>query len=141
MERGFHRPVRALLDTSVIVRYFTGDVPHLAEWCAEVIDRGDELTVTEGAMIETAYVLTSVYGIPRAVVVDRMMELLNKANIDVAPLNKPLVIEALLMCRPSNRVTFGDALLWARLRSDNEVVGTLDKRFPDRGNTTLRPEG
>lgn len=39
--------MRALLDTPVIIRYLTGDVPHLAEWCEEVIDRGDEPTVTE----------------------------------------------------------------------------------------------
>lgn len=131
--------MKALLDTSVIIRYLTGDVPHLAEWCEEVIDRGDEPTVTEGVIIETAYVLTTVYEVPREVVVDRMIELLNKTNINVNPIKKPLVIEALLMCRPSKRVSFGDAILWARSRSDNLAVSTLDKRFPDRGITTLRP--
>lgn len=81
-------------------------------------------------MIETAYVLTTVYRVPREVVVERMIELLNKTNINVNPIKKPLVIEALSMCRPSKRVSFGDALLRARSRSDNLAVSTLDKRFP-----------
>ena len=133
--------MRALLDTSVIIRYLTGDVPHLAEWCAQVIDGGDDLTVTEGVMIETAYVLTKFYAVPRSVAVDVMIEFLTKSNINVAPLKKPQVIEALLMCRPSGRVSFGDALLWARSRSDSVAVCTLDQRFPDEGITALRPEG
>ncbi|MDE0231132.1 MAG: PIN domain-containing protein [bacterium] len=132
--------MRALLDTSVVIRYLTGDVPHLAEWCAQVIDSEDDLTVTEGVMIETAYVLTKNYSVPREVAVDVLIEFLGKSNINVTPLTKPLVIEALLMCRPSGRVSFGDALLWARSRSDGLAVCTLDERFVDRGITTLRPQ-
>ena len=101
LEQGVHGPVRALLDTSVIIRYLTGDVPHLAEWRAQVIDGRDDLTVTEGVMIETAYVLTKVYAVPRSVAVDVMIEFLAKSNINVAPLKKPQVIAALLMCRLS----------------------------------------
>lgn len=131
--------MKALLDTSVVVRYLIGDVPHLADWCAEVIDGGEELTVTEGVMIETAFVLTKYYGIQREAAVDVMIEFLGKSNIDVTPLKKPLVIEALFMCRPSGRVSFGDALLWARSRSDGLAVCTLDERFPREGITTMGP--
>ena len=129
----------ALLDTSVIVRYLTGDTPSLAEWSARVIDGEGGLIVTEGVLIETAFVLTKLYDVPRAVVVDSMIEFLGKSNVDVSPLDKPLVIEALLLCRPSARVSFGDALLWARARSEALPVCTLDKRFPGRGIVISRP--
>ena len=131
--------MKTLLDASVIIRYLIGDVPHLADWCAQLIDGGENLTVTEGVLIETAYVLTKHYSVPRGATVDMMIEFLCKSNIDVASLKKPVVIEALLMCRPSGRVSFGDALLWAHSRTDNVAVGTLDRRFPERGITTVRP--
>lgn len=133
--------MRALLDTSVIIRYLTGDIPQLAQWCAQVIDGDDDLTVTEGVLLETAYVLEKVYAVPRAVVVDRMIELLSRTNIEVTPLKKPLVVQALLFCRPSGRVSFGDALLWARASSDSLPVCTLDAQFLEEGIETVRPVG
>lgn len=38
------------------------------------------------------------------------------------------------MCRPSGRVSFGDAMVWAAARSAGvEVVYTFDRRFPSVG--------
>ena len=128
-----------LLDTSMLVRYLTGDPPHLADVSAHVIDGEGKLLVTDVVLVETAYVLTSVYRVPREMVVDHLVALLRKANIDTFRLDKDLVLEALLLCRPSGRVSFADALVWATARSEPDgTVFSLDERFPDEGITVLR---
>ncbi|MBI2887601.1 MAG: PIN domain-containing protein [Chloroflexi bacterium] len=123
-----------LLDTSMVVRYLTGDPPEMAARAAGVIDSEEDLAVTDGVLMETAYVLTSVYGVERATVVDNLMTFLQKENIGGFGLDKGLLLQALLLCRPSGRVSFADALLWAAARSTNaKVVYSLDERFPSDG--------
>lgn len=47
------------LDTSVVVRYLTGDPPEMADRAAALIDAGGALILSELVLIETAYVLES----------------------------------------------------------------------------------
>ena len=127
-----------LLDTSMLVRYLTGDPPELAEVSAQVIDSDRELLVTDVVVVETAYVLQSVYQVPRTAIVDSLMALLRKANIHTFRLQKELVLSALRLCRPSGRVSFADALVWAAARSQpGATVYSLDQRFPTEGITVL----
>ena len=128
-----------LLDSSMLVRYLTGDPPGLADVSAQVIDGDRALLVTDVVIVETAYVLHSAYEVPRAAVVDGLIALLRKANIDTFRLDKDLVLQALLFCRPSGRVSFADALVWAAARSQaGTAVYSFDARFPDEGITVLR---
>ena len=53
--------------------------------------------------------------------VDGLIALLRKANIDTFRLDKDLVLEALLLCRPLGRVSFADALVWAVARSEADA--------------------
>jgi len=46
--------VSDLLETSMLVRYLTGDPPDLADVSAEVIDGVNELLVTGVVIVETA---------------------------------------------------------------------------------------
>jgi predicted nucleic acid-binding protein len=122
------------LDTGVIVRYLTGDPPELAEQAANIIDKLDDLLVTDVVLTETAYVLTSVYQVPREVTVDHLIAFLQRDNISPFALDKSLVLHALLLCRPSGRVSFADAMVWAAARSaGNKVIYSFDKRFPSDG--------
>ena len=121
------------LDTSMLVRYLTGDPPQLAEQAARVID-GEDLKVTDVVLAETAYVLTSVYRVPRDVVVDHLITFLQKRNISPFALDKGFVLQSLLLCRPSGRTSFADALIWAAARSaGSKVIYSLDERFPTDG--------
>ena len=123
----------AFVDTSVVVRYLTGDPADQARAAASIIDAVD-VQITDVVLIETAFVLGSVYSIPRDVVVDRVTALARKENISFYALNKGLVLEALLMCRGSGRVSFADAMIWAAARSAGaEVVYSMDRRFPAEG--------
>jgi len=53
-------------------------------------------------------------------------------------LPKPLVLEALSLCRPSGRVSVADAFIWASARHAGiDGVYTFDRRFP-AANLTVR---
>jgi len=118
----------------MVVRYLTGDPPELAERAARVIDGEEGLQVTDVVIAETAYVLMSVYGIPQSAVVDHVVAFLQKENISPFALDKGVVLQALLLCKPSGRVSFADAMVWAAARSsESKVVYSLDERFPEDG--------
>ena len=74
-------PVSALLDTSMLVRYLTGDPPDLADASAKVID-ADELLISDVALRKLV-----TYGVPRETVVDHLA-LLRKANTTTFRLSK-----------------------------------------------------
>lgn len=124
----------AFLDTSIVVRYLTDDPPDLAERAASVIEGEGSLEITDVVLAETAYVLTSVYEIPRSVVVDHLVALLQRENVSTFALDEGAVLQALLLCKPSARVSFADAMVWAAAHSSrSRVVYTLDERFPSDG--------
>jgi len=128
--------VTDLLDTSTLVRYLTLDPPDLGALAQQLIDSGEKLTIPCVALAETAFVLTRLYGIDRAAAVDLLVELLGRSNLTVLELPSPLAIEALLLCRPSGRVSFADALIWAAARNTGTGrVHTFDARFPAIGIT------
>ncbi|HEX5914416.1 MAG TPA: PIN domain-containing protein [Rubrobacter sp.] len=123
-----------LLDTSMVVRYLTGDPPDLADRAAAIIDEEDGLQLTDVVLAETAYVLSSVYKVPRETIVDYLILMLQKQNIEVFGLDKGVVLRALLLCRPSGRVAYADALVWAAAQwTEERVVYSLDERFPAEG--------
>ncbi|GEM_PF-3960990 len=89
----------AFLDTNVVVRYLTGDPPDQANEAAKLIESKDELLLTDVVIAEVVYVLRSRYDTPRVVIVDSLIELLSRENIDVFCLDKAIVVQALLQCR------------------------------------------
>ncbi|MEE2928408.1 MAG: PIN domain-containing protein [Chloroflexota bacterium] len=105
-----------------------------ARQASEVIDSTEELEISGIALAETAFVLTTVYQVPRGRAADQLIDLVRKENISLTGLTKDLAIQGLLMCRPSGRVSIADALIWAAARSGgSEVVYSFDRRFPDDG--------
>jgi len=126
--------VSGFLDTSMLVRYLTDDPPNLAEQAAKVIDGEEGLQVTDVVLAEAAYVLTSFYRVPRNLVVDHLIAFLQKENVTTFALDKGIALQALLLCKPSGRVSFADAMVWAAARSSgSNVVYSLDERFPQDG--------
>ena len=79
------------LDTSVVVRYLTGDTPALADRAAEIIEGGNELWVTDGVLAEVSHVLMSVYQRPRDMVVDGLVAFVQRQGIATYALDKGLV--------------------------------------------------
>src|SRR5215212_6846102 len=98
----------AFVDTNVLVRYLTDDPPSLAERAAKLLESDERLMVTELVLVEAAYVLTTVYEVPREAAVDALIDLVQKRNLALLQLEKPLAIQALRLCRSSGRVSFAD---------------------------------
>ena len=102
----------SFVDTSVVVRYLTNDPPAMAEAAATLIDSNRSLVLSEVILAETAYVLSSVYGISRSAVVDALSAFIQRRNIRLLNLSKPLALQALRLCRESKRYSFAGSLLW-----------------------------
>ncbi len=132
-------PTAAFIDTSVVVRYLTNDPPAMAEAAASLIDGEHPLILSEIVLAETAYVLSSVYEIPRATVVDALSAFIQRHNIRLLNISKPLALQALRLCRNSKRYSFADALLWAEASQGSvRQIYTFDERFPDHGTGSAR---
>ena len=122
------------LDTSIVVRYLTRDVPEIAERAAVVIDGEEDLWIIGVILTETDYVLRSLYLLPRELVIDHLISLVSKHNISTYESDKSAVLKALLMCRPSGRISVADSMIWAAARSSGRnVVYSFDARFPSEG--------
>lgn len=141
---GNFRPGRRgvnFVDTNVLVRYLTGEPAKQADAAARLLDGEIEgeaaLSITSTVLLETAYVLHTVYALPREAVVDALSELIQKRNIALYQMNQDVVLQGLALCRPSGRVSFGDALLWASVRSashqDKATLYSFDQSFPTDG--------
>ena len=123
----------------MLVRYLVRDSPDLTNRATQIIDGEDELEITDVVLAETAYVLASVYQVNREAIVDHLMTFVEKRNLSIYGLDKGIVLQALLLCRPSGRVSFADAMIWAAARSSGDnIVYTLDERFPADGVETRR---
>ena len=122
------------LDTNVIVRHFVGEPPEQAAEASRIIEEAENLQVSGVALTETAFVLRSVYHISRETIIDNLTDLVQRDNISIYAMDKNLVVEGLMMCRPSGRVSIADAMLWATARSDRaSAIYTFDRRFPSQG--------
>jgi predicted nucleic acid-binding protein len=130
-------PLR-LLDTSIIVRYLSNDLPELARRARQLIESDAPLGIATVAVLEAAHVLRHPpYGYTREAVVDALVRLIRRDNIHGVGVDTAHVALALLLCRPSSTVSFGDALIAATGRSAAvEEICTFDARF---GRAGLRP--
>jgi predicted nucleic-acid-binding protein len=105
-----------------------------------VIDSETALIVPEVALMEAAYTLRTQYGVGREQILDTLIEFVEKKNIRVHNLDRDIVIEALRLCRPSNRVNFGDAMIWAAVRCAPPArLYSFDERFPTGEVEVRRP--
>lgn len=128
------------VDTSLLVRYLVQDDPVKGAAAARLLDSEQELAISLVTVAETAFVLFHHYRVPRELVVDRLVELVQKRNVQLLGVDKALAASALLLCRPSARVSFADALINADVRSHGLTrLHTFDDRFPSEGLILVQP--
>jgi len=125
-------PIR-FLDTSVLIRYLTNDMPAVAAQARQLIESEPQLQVPPFILAEAAWVLVQHYGVPRDKVIEALVQLVLRENIQVGSHDRYRVREALLMCAGSGRTSLRDALLWLEARQAAGVIYTCDRRFPREG--------
>jgi predicted nucleic acid-binding protein len=130
--------MRDFIDTNLLLRYLRNVPANHHARARGLIDSGSVLYVTEVVLLETAHALHTQYGASREEIVDALLAFVQKENIRIHNLEREVVVEALHLCRPSNRVSFGDALIWAAVRCAQPArLYSFDERFP-RADIELR---
>jgi len=128
------------LDTSVIVRYLVGTPPAQARRAAALIDRSEDLGVPLVALVETAHVLRTQYGVSRSDVVATMIELLTRENVVVLGLPKNEALEALVRARSIPGSPIPDAFIAATARWSGAVpLYTFDEDLHRHGVPVASP--
>ena len=111
------------VDTNVVVRYLTGDDPGQAARARAVIDAGD-VFVSTTVLLESEWVLRSVYGLSRTEVAAALRALAGLPDLSV---ESPAVLSEALD-HAERGMDFADALhLGAAARC--EALLTFDLRF------------
>lgn len=76
-----------LLDTNILIRYFTNDVPAKAARCEAMLKKVSEgkqqALLNEVVIAETAWVLDGVYNYPREKITEILLRLVNTPHIIV----------------------------------------------------------
>src|SRR5437773_11495036 len=126
---------RQLLDTNVLVRFFSGEPPDMAEKARRLIERADAgqltLVVVPVILAETFFTLESYYDINRKIVAEKLARFLNCQGIEA--LEKDLLLEALLRCQEKN-AHFADAYLAACAAQSGEPIVSFDRDFDKFGD-------
>ena len=127
------------VDTNILVRYLTGLPPDQAAIAADIIDSGAELWITVTSLAEVYFIMSRVAGIPRVEVVRALIDFMQKDNVFAYAVNKDFLLRGLEMTLPSGRVSVGDALIWAAVRTASSgAIYSFDQRFPEEGIRVLR---
>ena len=134
------RPQLDLLDTNTVLRYMLEDDADQFTRARALIEGERALKLSLVTVAEIGFVLERVYSVARSEVVQALVELVSRRNVDTYEVPTDIVIEALAFCAPSRRVNFGDAMLWATARAAGSArVWTFDKRFLQAGVTVQLP--
>jgi predicted nucleic acid-binding protein len=128
-------PHLRLLDTSVILRYLTDDIPEQAEQARVLIESMTPLGLTTVALLEAAYALRrDPYRFSRDEIIDVLVKLARRRNIRGVGVDKTHVAGVLGRCKGTNVVSVGDALLTATAWSAGiSEIYTFDRQFARAG--------
>jgi predicted nucleic acid-binding protein len=128
------------VDTSVIVRYLVGTPVAQAKRAAALMDGESVVGISLVALVETAHVLRTQYGVERGDVLEVLFELLTRENVELLGLPKNEALAAFVRARPLAGSPIPDALMaatatWARALP----VYTFDRDFARHGAAVETP--
>ncbi len=127
------------VDTNIVIRYLTGLPADQAATAAGIIDSGTELWITTTSLEEAYFVMFRSAVVPRIEIIRALIDFLQRDNIFPYAVNKDFLLRALEMALPSGRVSVGDALIWAAVRTaGGEAIYSFDQKFPEEGIKVLR---
>jgi predicted nucleic acid-binding protein len=127
-------------DTSVVVRYLTGRPASQARRAASVIDGEDDVALSLVSIVETAHVLRTQYGVDRAAVVEALLDLIRRENMQVLGLPHDDVVEAMVLARAMPGRPIPDALIAIGARAAGALpLVTFDRQMARYGIPTRVP--
>ena len=126
---------RQLVDTNVLVRFFSGEPPEMAARARRLVERADAghvtLVIVPLVLAETFFTLESYYEMDRRMVAEKLVTFLQCRGIEAV--EEARLLNALTRCRDKN-VHLTDAYLAACAGETKESVASFDRdfdKFPD----------
>jgi predicted nucleic acid-binding protein len=127
-------------DTSVVVRYLVGSPPDQAARAARLIEGAGQVALPVVVLVEAAHVLRTQYGLGRSEVLDALLELITRENIEVVGLATNDAIEALVAARATPERPIPDALILYAARAARSLpVYTFDRGMGRYGIPVAQP--
>ena len=114
------------VDTNIVVRLLTADESAQAA-AARVLFETEQIWISKTVLLETAWVLKSLYGFEEPTIRDALTNLLGLGNVSVEDVSA--VADALTLT--SKGIEFADALHLTS-RPDGAAFVSFDKRFTTR---------
>lgn len=128
------------VDTSVVVRYLVGTPGDQARRAAAVMEGEEVLGIPVVVLLETAHVLRTQYGVSRADVLDTLIELTTRENVDTLCLPRVVVVECLVRARSLPGSPLPDALVAASVRDAGALpVHSFDVELARHGIAVVEP--
>lgn len=116
------------LDSNVLIRIITGDMPEVANRLLDQISgsKKNEYVVTESVLAEVCFVLEfHDYAMKRQDIHDALSDIINSSQINCSP----EAAQALLLYQKHNKLDFTDCYLLAIARNNHAKILTLDKEL------------
>ena len=116
--------VTAYVDTNILVRLLTNDIPEQVEAALRLIDEHGSVHITSSTMLETAYVLITHYTRSRANIVASLTDLLKSHQFIV---DEVLVWRLALELFGSTTLALHDCYIAAHAFSEGAALLTFDE--------------
>ncbi|MEJ7695567.1 MAG: PIN domain-containing protein [Candidatus Limnocylindrales bacterium] len=129
------------VDTSVLVRYLVGTPTDQAGRAAALIDDDEvELAVSIVALAECAHVLRSQYAVEGRDIIDSLIGLIQRENVNVLGLRTDVLVEMLVRARSMPGRPIPDAMIVAASVAANALpLATFDKGQARYGISVKEP--
>jgi predicted nucleic acid-binding protein len=119
------------VDTSVVIRYLTGDNPARTSTATAIIETRAARAVSIISILEASHVLRTAYAYERRSIASALIELVSRRNIMVPEFAKDHVLRWLDSWGNGTVGSVGDALIAASMSAHGaEAIATFDAGFP-----------
>jgi len=128
------------VDTSVLVRYLVGTPLAQARKAAALVDGPEEIGLSPVALAECAHVLRTQYGVEREDILESLIALVQRENVNVLGLRTDVLLGVLVRARQLPGRPIPDALIVAAsLAADALPLATFDRDQGRYGIVTREP--
>lgn len=119
------------VDTSVVIRYLTGDDPVRTSAAMVIIETRAARAVSIVSILEASHVLRTAYAYERRSIAAALIDLVSRRNVVVPEFAKDHVLRWLSLWGNGTVGSVGDALIAASMSAhDAEAIATFDAGFP-----------